>query len=230
MANPKTDYAIVPALNEGRTIKEILKRLRDNTSFKPIVVDDGSTDNTYKLAKSMRAMVLRHEVNRGKGEAIKTGLSYVLGKKDVRYITIIDSDMQYPPEEASKLAKVMEETKADFVSGYRRPSEIPYANRFGNFIWKTSFNILFGTDFKDTNCGLIAFNKKAGRVVLNSSYGGYIIDNAIRMQISKSGLKIGQAYVKVHYGGRVVSKFARMAFGNMMFILIEGFKYRIRKL
>ena len=57
-----------------------------------------------------------------------------------------------------------------------------------------------------------------------------IIDNAIRMEISKSGLKIGQEHVKVVYGERVISKFAKMAFGNFLFILIEGFRYRISKL
>lgn len=218
-------YALIPSYNEEKTIREIILRVK-KIGLIPVVVDDGSKDRTYEVAKNAKAVVFRHEENKGKGEAIRTGLKHLLKKDDAKYVVIIDADMQYPPEEASKLLKPLEEG-ADFVSGYRLPKEVPYANRFGNFVWKIFFNFLFKTNFKDTNCGLIAFNMKAAKVLLKSAFGGYIIDNAIRMEIVKNKLKMSQVYVKVHYGKRVISKFARMAFGNFLFILIEGFKFRL---
>lgn len=224
------DYAIIPAYNESKTIKEVITRLKRNIKAIPVVVDDGSTDSTYNIAKTLGVTVIRHEKNRGKGEAIRTGLGYVLSKKDVRYIAVIDSDMQYPPEEAAKLIERLEEDGVDFVSGFRVPSDIPYANRFGNFVWRISFNILFGADFKDTNCGLIAFNKRAAKVLSKSMFGGYIIDNAMRMDIVKNGLRYGQTHVKVFYGDRAIPKFVKMAFGNLFFIIIEGLKYRLNKI
>ena len=54
-----------------------------------------------------------------------------------------------------------------------------------------------------------------------------VIDNAIRMEIAKNKLKISQVYVKVFYGRRIISKFAKMAFGNFFFIFIEWLKYRL---
>jgi len=219
-------YGLVPAYNEEKTIRKVILRVK-KIGLIPVVVDDGSGDKTYEVAKKAKAVVFRHEENKGKGEAIRTGLKHLLKKDDVKYIVVIDADMQYPPEEAIKLIKPFEEETADFVSGYRLPKEIPYANRFGNFVWKIFFNFLFKTNFKDTNCGLIAFNMKAGKVLIKSAFGGYIIDNAIRMEIAKNKLKMAQVYVKVHYGRRIISKFARMAFGNFFFILLEGFKYRL---
>ena len=90
------------------------------------------------------------------------------------------------------------------------------------------FNLLFGTNFFDTNCGLIAFNRKAAKVILKNVYGGYIIENAIKIKIVERRLRISQVSVNVRYGKRRVAKFARMFFGNSFFIFIEGIKYRIR--
>jgi len=227
--NLKT-YAIIPAYNEEKNIKEVILRLKKLRKIKPIVIDDGSTDSTAELAKKLGVLVIKHEKNKGKGEAIRTGLDYTLNKKNAKYVAVIDCDMQYPPEEITKLLKKLENEKADFVSGFRNPGEIPYANRFGNFIWKIFFNFLFKTSFNDTNCGLIAFNMKAARILRKSTFGGYIIDNAIRMEIEKNNLKYVQVYVKVFYGKRRIAKFAKMAFGNFFFILMEGFKYRLDKI
>jgi len=223
-------YIIIPSYNEEKTIGEVITRLKKLPRIKSILIDDGSTDSTAEVAKKMGVVVIRHEKNKGKGEAIRTGLGYALNKKNAKYVAVIDCDMQYPPEEVTKLLEKLEKEKVDFVSGFRDPGEIPYANRFGNFIWKIFFNFLFKTSFNDTNCGLIAFNMKAAKILRKSTFGGYIIDNAIRMEIEKNNLKYAQAYVKVFYGKRRIAKFAKMAFGNFFFILMEGFKYRLDKI
>lgn len=105
---------------------------------------------------------MRHERNRGKGEAIKTGINFILEKYPrIDNVVIVDADMQYLPEEAENLLKPLKEGKADFVMGKRDWSNVPFRHRFGNFVWKTSFNILFGQKMDDTNCGFVAFSRKA---------------------------------------------------------------------
>jgi len=223
----KKAFAIIPAYNEEKNVREVVLRLKKIPGIEPVVVDDGSTDSTAEVAKKLGVVVIRHEKNRGKGEAIRTGLGYALGEGDADYVVTIDADMQYPPEEVAKLLKKLEDGKVDFVSGFRNPKEIPYANRFGNFVWKIFFNFLFKANFKDTNCGLTAFNMKTAEILRKTTFGGYVVDNAIRMEVAKSNLKVAQVYVKVAYGKRRISKFAKMAFGNFFFILKEGFKYRM---
>jgi glycosyltransferase involved in cell wall biosynthesis len=220
--------ALVPAYNEEGTIKEVISRLK-RIGLKSVVIDDCSIDKTFELAKRAGAVVLRHERNKGKGEAIKTGFEYVSKKYPrARYIVLIDADMQYLPEDADKILKPLEENEADYVTGYRIPRDIPYANRIGNFGWRVLFNLLFGTNFKDTNCGYIGMTKKAMKKIKNI-HGGYIIENSMLRDAVKNKLRIKQVPVKVVYGKRKIKKFAKMFFGVLVFILLEGIKYRLGK-
>jgi glycosyltransferase involved in cell wall biosynthesis len=224
----KKHAALIPAFNEEKNIHEVIYHLRKHPHVDIIVIDDGSKDRTVEIAKRHKVILLRHDFNKGKGEAIKTGIDYILKHHPAEYIVLVDADMQYHPDDAIKLLTPLEEGEADFVSGYRIPSRIPYANRMGDGGWKWLFNLLFGTRYYDTNCGLIAFNRKTARILMKNVYGGYIIENGIKIMVKEKNLRVAQVPVNVSYGTRRISKFARMFFGNSLFILMEGIKYKIR--
>jgi len=220
-------YALIPAYNEEKTIEKVVKKVK-KMNLTPIVVDDFSSDNTYELAKRAGAIVLKHEKNKGKGEAIKTGLEF-LKKNDFDHVVLIDADMQYSPEEAIKLLTPLKEGKADFVVGYRNWKNIPFRHKLGNFVWRNSFNILFGTKFKDTNCGFMALNKKAVKKIKNIG-GGYIIENQLFVEALKNKLKIEQVPVSVNYKNKSgILRGVRVVLGVLFFILREGLKYRIKR-
>jgi glycosyltransferase involved in cell wall biosynthesis len=222
------DYAIVPAYNEEKNIHDVVKRLR-KIGFRVIVVDDGSKDRTYEFAKKAGAIVLRHKINKGKGEALRTAFEYVK-KKEIKNFVIIDADLQYLPEEAMKLLEPIKRREADFVMGYRNWREVPFRHKLGNFVWRTFFNILYGTKLKDTNCGYMAFGEKAIKEIENI-HGGYIIENSILSDAVKKGLKIKQVPVKVFYHKKSgVKRGIRVVLGVLIYILKEGLKYRFRKL
>jgi glycosyltransferase involved in cell wall biosynthesis len=224
-----TYYAIIPAFNEEENIEEVILRLRKSKNINVIVIDDGSTDSTPDLVKKMGIPLIRHETNKGKGEAIRTGFSYLLKEcPDLRYVVLIDADMQYFPEDVVKILKPLEEGEADYVTGYRNPKEVPYANRMGNFIWRVLFNFLFGVNLKDTNCGYIGMTKVAMKKIKNI-HGGYIIENSMLRDAIKNKLRIKQVPVRVVYRKRKIGKFAKMFFGVLIFILVEGIKYRLGK-
>ena len=157
-------YALIPAFNEENNIQKVIHRLK-KLNMTPVVVDDGSQDKTFELAKKSGAVIIRHKKNKGKGEALKTGFDFILKNySDVDVILLIDADMQYPPEESKKLIIPIKQGRADFVTGYRNWSrDVPFRHSLGNFIWRNFFNFLFGTHFKDTNCGLMALSKKAAK-------------------------------------------------------------------
>jgi glycosyltransferase involved in cell wall biosynthesis len=166
----------------------------------------------------------------GKGEALKTGFNYVLkNMSKVKYVVVIDADMQYSPEEAVRILKPLQEEKVDFVVGYRNWRIVPFFNKFGNFIWRILFNFFFNTNFKDTNCGFIGLKKNAIEKI-KKIYGGYIIENAILRDVVKNDLKFKQVPVNVKYRKTNVSHFARMFFGILIFIITEGMKYRLSKI
>jgi dolichol-phosphate mannosyltransferase len=128
---------IVPAYNEGKTIKEALNRLTSlKVPFKKeiIVVDDGSTDNTQKIVKDFRnCRYIRHLANKGKGQAISTGIKAAIGD----YLFIQDADLEYHPKYLEPMLTALSPTH-----------EIIYGSRLTNFptLWgknRTPFLIHF---------------------------------------------------------------------------------------
>lgn len=221
-------YGLVPAYNEEQNIREVVERIK-KVGIKPIVIDDFSSDTTANLAKKSGAIVLRHKKNRGKAEAIKSGLKY-LQEKDYDHVVFIDSDMQYAPEEAIKLLAPLKTGEADFVAGHREWGKVPhFRHRLGNFVWRNAFNVLFGTKFKDTNCGFVAMNKKSAESIRENIHGGYILENSLFIHALKNGLKIIQVPVSVSYKKKSgVRRGVRVVAGVLLYIVKEGLKYRFR--
>jgi len=221
--------ALVPSYNEEDHIKELIARLKKIPNLKTIVVDDGSADSTGDVVKRLGVTLIKHAKNKGKAEAIKTGFDYILKNySKVNYVVLLDADMQYYPEDAIKLIKPLENGEADFVTGYRDWSTVPFRHRLGNFVWKTTFNLLFGTNFKDTNCGYMALNRRTMEVMSRILHGGYILENAMFVEAVKRRLRVNQVPVRVVYNeirGVVIG--SRVVAGLLLFILREGFKYRL---
>lgn len=195
------------------------------------MIDDGSTDKTNELAKKSDSIVIKHSINMGKGESLKTGFDYVLKKMPkVKYVVVIDADMQYLPEQAVRILKPLQNGKADFVMGCRNWSTVPLRHNFGNFIWRGIFNLFFETKFKDTNCGFIGLSRKAIEKI-QKIHGGYIIENMMLLEILRHKLRIKQVPVLVNYKyKRDIFSGLRMGLGVLVFIIVEGIKYRLSKI
>ena len=221
-------FALVPAYNEAKNIEKVLKKLKI-LKIEAVVVDDGSKDKTYEIAKKHAKFVLRHERNKGKAEAIKTGLKFLLKNLRFDVVAILDADNAYDPLEIPKFVERIEKGY-DFVMGFRDWREVPFRHKLGNLVWRKTFNTLFGTKLLDTNCGFVAMNKKVAKKLKNLIYGGYILENAMLIKMLKEGFKIAQVPVKVNYEKkRDVLSGVRMVLGVFIFILVKGISFRIEK-
>jgi len=225
-SSPET-VALIPAFNEEKNIAEVVSRTRDVISA-VIVVDDGSSDGTAAVAEKNGAIVVRHAANLGKGAALKTGIDRIT--KDfpsAGYVVIIDADLQFRPEDAPSVVEPLLSGRADVVMGFRDFSKVPFRHKLGNFVWKTAFNLLFGTRFKDTNCGYIALSTKACGL-LNDFHGGYIIENHLLAECVRKGLRVEQVPVSVDYRrASAVPRGVRVVSGVLVYIILEGLKYRL---
>jgi glycosyltransferase involved in cell wall biosynthesis len=110
-------YIVIPAYNEEQKIAEIIKDVQKMCSS-IIVVDDGSSDATYEIARQEGTIALRHLVNRGQGAALQTGITYAL-QKGAECIVTFDADGQHDVSDIPALLKPIQDGVAEVVLGTR---------------------------------------------------------------------------------------------------------------
>lgn len=158
---------IVPVYNEEKTIKEILQKINDvnleDISKEIIVVNDYSNDDTLNILNNecqyLVHKIINHEVNKGKGAALRTGINAANG--DV--IIIQDADFEYDPNDYLKIVKPLFEKKVDAVYGSRflnKDNDTGYKkNRIANSFLTKFSNLMTGYRLTDMETCYKAFKK-----------------------------------------------------------------------
>ena len=143
---------IIPCLNEEQGIELVLRRMPEFVD-QVIVVDNGSTDRTSDVAKSLGAMVIREDV-RGYGRSYKTGFSRATG--DI--IITLDGDHSYPPDAISYLLEAFLHLEVDFLNASRFPVRDPKAmslkHKLGNLILSLAMSMLYFRWVRDSQSGM----------------------------------------------------------------------------
>ena len=170
--------ALIPAYEPGEKLISLVHDLRDR-DLDIVVVDDGS-GMAYKdifEEVSHDAVVLTHPVNRGKGAALRTGLSYILsymaydevartpsGVRELSgrdaVIVTVDADGQHLPDDVLRVARIAGSRRDALVLGSRALEEdVPARSRFGNSVTRHVFSAVTGVRIHDTQTGLRAFSR-----------------------------------------------------------------------
>ena len=188
----------IPAFNEGKVIDEVIKKCL-KFSDQVVVCDDGSTDDTYEIADAAGAHVIRHDVNIGKGEALRTLFKFAIHSKNDIIVTI-DGDGQFLPEEIPKLVSDIEEKKSDIVIGYRfdDATDMPNYRRFGNKMLDKMANMVTELSVSDTQSGYRAYSKDVIEK-LNFHINGFGADVEILIDAANKGFRISEQKVTVIY-------------------------------
>ena len=188
----------IPAFNEGKIIDEVIKKCL-KFSDQVVVCDDGSTDDTYEIADAAGAHVIRHDVNIGKGEALRTLFKFAIHSKNDIIVTI-DGDGQFLPEEIPKLVSDIEEKKSDIVIGYRfdDATDMPNYRRFGNKMLDRMANMVTELSVSDTQSGYRAYSKSVIEK-LNFNIKGFGADVEILIDAANKGFRISEQKVTVIY-------------------------------
>lgn len=177
---------IIPAYNEEKKIQDVIddiKNTRINDEI--IVVDDGSSDNTFELAKRTGVKVFRHSYNRGYGAAIKTGIRNASG--DV--VLFIDADGQHKAEDIEKVIEPIQ--NYDMVVGARsKGSVISNFRRSGKMFMKKYASYLAGKEIPDLNSGLRAVKKDVALEFMHLYPNGFSLTTTITIACILSGYSV----------------------------------------
>lgn len=202
-------YAIIPAYNEANRIGNVIT---NSLRFvkRAIVVDDGSTDSTFKIAKKTGATVIRHKFNKGKGHALRTGVEY-LEKLKPQYIVFLDADGQDNPSFIPSLVVPLVENKADIVLGSRfvnngKP-EVPAHKVIGNKLLTLITNLLTGFVYsiRESQCGFRAFqSEKLFQLDLKAT--GFEIETEIILEAFKKKLRIIEIPIRENFRPDAIEK------------------------
>lgn len=190
--------AIVPAFDCADRIGEVVKGTLQHVSD-VLVVDDGSKDDTAAEARRTGARVVRHGANRGKAEALRSGLAVLLGES-CTHILMLDGDGQHDTADIPTFLAAGEE--ADFVLGNRlwNPSAIPTRRYWTNFIGTRALELMTGYPLEDSQCG---FRLVASSILRRMGLVGrrYASDTEILVRAGKLRASFAQVTVNVIYDG-----------------------------
>jgi glycosyltransferase involved in cell wall biosynthesis len=149
----QTCAVVIPCLNEGDNIAPLVLRVRAQLP-RVLVVDDGSADGTMEAAARAGATVLRHEVNLGKGAALKTGL-LAARQQGLEWAITMDGDGQHKPEDIPGFLGCVARTGASLVVGDRMHDarSMPWVRRCVNRWMSRRLSHRAGMPLPDTQCG-----------------------------------------------------------------------------
>ncbi len=150
---------LIPAYNEGKHIEDVIRKcLKYRLDI--IVVDDGSRDNTVEVVRKFSddpetaVFLLKHGVNMGKGEALKTGFAYAIDKKYTGVITI-DADGQHDVEEIADFLNAFKEKEPDIIVGsrFQNVKGMPFIRLATNFFTSWIISAIAGRKINDVQSG-----------------------------------------------------------------------------
>lgn len=192
---------IIPAYNEQDALPHVLEQVLavlDN-SFEVIVVDDGSQDETRNIALSFPCRVIAHEINQGKGAAMRTGIQHASADK----IIFIDGDATYPADAIPRIVEQLDHF--DLVRCVRSNGRknIPLINRIGNTIFDSIIKTMHQVEGSDVLSGLYGL-KKPHLLAMRLESKGFDIETEI--MVKAGAMKLRNLSLPIQYNERIGEK------------------------
>ena len=220
---------IIPIYNEKRTLLKIIQKVEEADTIglekEIILVDDGSHDGTREILKSLEGKyrVFYHSKNQGKGQALRTGFQEASG--DI--ILIQDADLEYNPQNYSKLLRPILENKTDIVYGSRALQDNPYLNK-GNYwgakliSWLT--NLFYGSHLTDVYTCYKVFRATILKEIKLESRG-FDFEQEITAKVLKRRHKIIE--VPIDYSPRRLEEGKKIKAKDGLIAIWKILKYRL---
>ena len=223
---------VIPAYNEAESLPELLEEIKKALGdhiWNSVVIDDGSSDETWKTVTDLSTHYplkgLRFGVNRGKAAALAAGFDYADGE----FIATLDADLQDDPTEILPMIELMKQNRLDLVSGWKKVRHDPAGKRLPSKLFNGVVGLTTGIHLHDFNCGLKVYRSAAAKTL--DLYGE--MHRYTPVLAFRNGFKVGEKAVnhrvrKHGYSKYGITRFFR-GYTDLITVLFLG-RYSFRPL
>lgn len=213
----KDVYVVVPAFNEQKVIKDIIKKLLKNFS-NVIVVNDGSNDRTLEKINDLDIKVLSHEINLGVGAAVQTGFDYVTKIPNAKAVITFDADGQHLVDDAVAMAKEILICDEGIIFGTRFPKHsknIPTVKRVVLKLIAKITDLVTGVTLSDAHNGLKAY-KVSILKELELQFSSYSYESELITQVAKKKIDYKEMPTDIKYTSYSIKKGQKLLNGLLI--------------
>ncbi|MCL5073869.1 MAG: glycosyltransferase family 2 protein [Actinobacteria bacterium] len=200
---------VMPAFNAERTLEKVYKGLRSFGADFVLLVDDGSKDQTVKLAKKLKIKTIVHPKNMGYGVNQKTMYGNIL-KTDADFVVMLHPDGQYDPKDLPLFINALKNKRGDLILGSRflagGDKETPFYKAISIKMITMFFNLILGIKLTEVNTGYRGYTRKLLETIPYQKNGsGYIFDPQLIIQSVYFGFKVAEVPVAKAYNPEAIS-------------------------
>lgn len=195
----KRILALIPAYNEGARVGQVARATLRH--LPALVVDDGSSDDTAAQAEQAGAILVRHDVNKGKGAALMTGFAWAM-EQGYDAVLTLDADGQHDPEEIPAFVAAFERDEGDLIIGRRTFTQMPPVREWANATGSRLLSLALGQPILDNQSGYRLHSRWLLEKV-NLSTTRFDAEVEILVQAVVGGFKLGWVPIRTIYAGEV---------------------------
>lgn len=197
---------VLPSFNPDGKMVDTVKCLLGEGFNDIVVVDDGSSAGHKKFFEEIKGLcgvtILTHEVNKGKGRAMKTAFEYIVkNRRNISGVVTVDGDGQHLPKDIKRCIELMEKETDKIILGVRNfgSPKIPLRSRFGNNLTRIVFRVACGIKISDTQTGLRAIPSQYLPSMIGIEGERYEYETNQLLYIKRNGIAIQELMIETVY-------------------------------
>lgn len=192
---------VIPTYNEAKTIADIIREV-SSLGLKVLVVDDGSSDDTFEIASNSGAIVLRNARNEGKGASLVKGFDYII-KNNFDAALTMDGDGQHEPDDIRHFIRLLsEDSKSAILIGNRmhKVKNMPIVRLIMNKFMSWLISFVVKQNIPDTQCGFRLIKKDVLEKITFET-NNYDSESELLIKAARLGFKIESVPINTIYKG-----------------------------